>query len=160
VEYVLNEGGFVHRDPGMPLIYNLNAAEKAPCWFRVTAQGEPGHASRPPPETAVTRLVEALELLTTWKLPIEVGPIVAAYYAAFAELDPRNERRFRNLERSLETDKDFRHAFMRDPGAAALVRNTLTPTVLHASRKTNVVPATAWAESTAVCCPATTAASS
>jgi len=146
VEFVLNEGGFIHRDPGKPLIYNLNAAEKAPCWFRVTAQGEPGHASRPPAATAVTRLVEALGRLVSWRPPIEVGPIVAGYYAGYAEIDPANARRYRDLERSLQMDKDFRHAFISDPGAAALVRDTLTPTVLHASSKTNVVPATAWAE--------------
>jgi acetylornithine deacetylase/succinyl-diaminopimelate desuccinylase-like protein len=146
VEFVLNEGGFIHRDPGKPLIYNLNAAEKAPCWFRVTAQGEPGHASRPPAATAVTRLVEALGRLVSWRPPIEVGPIVAGYYAGYADIDPANARRYRDLERSLQTDKDFRHAFISDPGAAALVRDTLTPTVLHASSKTNVVPATAWAE--------------
>jgi acetylornithine deacetylase/succinyl-diaminopimelate desuccinylase-like protein len=146
VEYVLNEGGFIHRDPGVPLIFNVNAAEKAPCWFRVTAYGEPGHASRPPPESAVTRLVKALNLLVSWRMPIEVGPIVAGYYSAFAELDPANARRFRNLERALSDDKVFRRAFMSDPGAAALVRDTLTPTVLRGSGKTNVVPATAWAE--------------
>jgi hypothetical protein len=94
----------------------------------------------------VTRLVEALERLVSWRPPIEVGPIVAGYYRGYAELDPGNARRFRDLERFLQTDKDFRHAFISDPGAAALVRDTLTPTVLHASSKTNVVPATAWAE--------------
>jgi len=90
--------------------------------------------------------LEALERLVSWRPPIEVGPIVAGYYRGYAELDPGNARRFRDLERFLQTDKDFRHAFISDPGAAALVRDTLTPTVLHASSKTNVVPATAWAE--------------
>ena len=146
VEFVINEGGFIHRGEQMPLIYNINAAEKAPCWFRLHAQGEPGHASRPPQETAVTRLVEALHRLSTWRLPIEVGPIVEGYYEAYSEIDPRNARSYRNLARTLEKDHDFRRAFLSDPGAAALVRDTLTPTVLRGSSKTNVVPASAWAE--------------
>lgn len=146
VEFVINEGGFIHRGDGMPLVYNINAAEKAPCWFRLHAQGEAGHASRPPEDTAVTRLVEALHRLQTWRLPLEVGPIVAGYYRAYAEIDPRNERDYRNLARALEKDHEFRRAFLSDPGAAALVRDTLTPTVLRGSSKTNVVPASAWAE--------------
>ncbi len=145
VEYVLNEGGFIHRDGGRPLVYNVNAAEKGPCWFRLVARGAPGHASRPPQETAVTRLVHALERLLAWERPLEVGPIVAGYYAAYAELDPKRADQFRDLARALE-DPAFRAWFLADPEAAALVRDTLTPTVLRGSTKTNVIPATAVAE--------------
>jgi len=144
-EFVLNEGGFIRAGDDKPLIYNLNAAEKGPCWFRVVATGEPGHASRPAPETAVTRLIHALENLVTWERPYEVGPVVAGYYAAYAVLDEKHARQLRQLERSLE-DPDFYAWFMSDPAAAALVRDTLTPTVLQGSGKTNVVPAEAVAE--------------
>lgn len=150
-EFVLNEGGFIHAAqtspaPGgrPPLIYNLNAAEKGPCWFRVVATGEPGHASRPAPRTAVTRLVDALDELVGWERPYEVGPVVAGYYAAYAALDHAHARQFRQLDRSLE-DPEFREWFLSDPAAAALVYDTLTPTVLRASKSTNIVPAEASA---------------
>ena len=151
-EFVLNEGGFIRSvngeggEPGgQPLIYNLNAAEKGPCWFTVIATGEPGHASRPAPLTAVTRLVEALDVLVQWERQYEVGPVVAGYYAAYAALAKDHARQFRQLDRSLE-DPEFREWFMSDPGAAALVHDTLTPTVLRASTTTNIVPAEASAE--------------
>lgn len=151
-EFVLNEGGFIRAVNGegeargaQPLIYNLNAGEKGPCWFTVIARGEPGHASRPAPVTAVTRLVEALDVLVQWERPYEVGPVVAGYYAAYAALAKDHERQFRQLDRSLE-DPEFREWFMSDPGAAALVRDTLTPTVLRASQATNIVPAEASAD--------------
>jgi len=143
-EFVLNEGGFIRREPGRSLIYNLNAAEKGPCWFKVTASGPPGHASRPAGDTAVTRLVDALARLVAWKRPYEVGPVVAGYYAAYALLDSDHARQFRQLDRSLE-DEDFYDWFMSDPGAAALVQDTLTPTVLEGSKKTNVIPTEAVA---------------
>lgn len=143
-EFVLNEGGFIRREPGRPLIYNLNAGEKGPCWFRVVATGDPGHASRPAAETAVTRLVEALATLLSWERPLEVGPVVAGYYAAYAALDEEHARQFRQLDRALE-DEEFRDWFMSDPAAAALVRDTLTPTVLEGSSKTNIVPSQAVA---------------
>jgi acetylornithine deacetylase/succinyl-diaminopimelate desuccinylase-like protein len=43
-------------------------------------------------------------------------------------------------------DPIFRKKFLSDPLDAALVRNTITPTVLTASEKTNVIPRTASAE--------------
>lgn len=144
-EFVLNEGGFIHRSEGRPLIYNVNAGEKGPCWFRVVATGDPGHASRPAAVTAVSRLVEALSTLLAWQRPLEVGPVVAGYYAAYAALDEEHARQFRQLDRALE-DTEFREWFMSDPAAAALVRDTLTPTVLSGSIKTNIVPSQAIAE--------------
>jgi hypothetical protein len=106
-EFVLNEGGFIRRAEGRPLVYNVNAGEKGPCWFRVIATGDPGHASRPAAETAVSRLVEALGALLAWERPLEVGPVVAGYYAAYAALDEEHARQFRQLDRALE-DVEFR----------------------------------------------------
>lgn len=145
VEFVLNEGGFIRRSEGRPLIYNMNAGEKGPCWFKVVASGDPGHGSRPAADTAVTRLVTALARLADWERPISVGPVVAGYYAAYAALDEEHARQFRQLARSLE-DPVFREWFMSDPIAAALVQDTLAPTVLLGSSKTNIVPAEASAE--------------
>ncbi len=144
-EFVLNEGGFIRRSEGRPLIYNLNAGEKGPCWFDVVATGDPGHGSRPAADTAVTRLVEALGKLSAWQRPIDVGPVVAGYYAAYATLDEEHARQFRQLARSLE-DPLFRDWFMSDPVAAALVQNTIAPTVLQGSSKTNIIPGEARAK--------------
>ncbi len=145
VSFVLNEGGFILETEGAPLIYNVGAAEKGPCWFRVVATGPAGHGSRPAEGTAVVRLVEALGKLVAWERPLEVGPVVAGYFAAYAAIDEDHARQFRQLERSLE-DESFGSWFMGQPAWAALVRDTLVPTVLVGSRKTNIVPAEATAE--------------
>ena len=126
------------------MVFNLNAGEKGPCWFTVIASGDPGHGSRPAEPTSVNRLVDALVALAAWEQPIEVGPVVAGYYAAYAALDKQHARQFRQLDRSLE-DPELRAWFLSDPAAAALVRNTMTPTVLAASPSTNIVPAEARA---------------
>jgi acetylornithine deacetylase/succinyl-diaminopimelate desuccinylase-like protein len=152
-EFVITEGGSIRRQPGRPLLYELAAAEKGPCWFRVVAAGEPGHASHPAKETAVDRLVSALASLDSWELHYEVGSIVAGYYAAYAELDREHARQLRQLGRSLE-DPDFYRWFVGDPTRAALIRDTLTATVLHGSERTNVVPAEASAEVDARLLPA------
>ncbi len=145
VEFVLNEGGFIHRVEDKPLLYSLNAAEKGPCWFKVTARGEPGHGSRPAKETAPTRLIEALHKLVAWERPHEVGPVVAGYYAAYAAIDESHARQFRQLDRALEDDEFYRW-FTDDPSWAALIQDTVAPTVLVGSSKTNVVPREVSAE--------------
>ena len=144
-EFVLNEGGFILRSENMPLIYNVDAAEKGPCWFRIIASGTPGHGSRPASQTAVTRLIHALSTLLSWQRPLEVGPVVAGYFAAYAALDTEHARQLRQLGRSLE-DEAFRSWFMQQPAWAALVSDTLAPNVLVGSVKTNIVPAQAMAE--------------
>jgi acetylornithine deacetylase/succinyl-diaminopimelate desuccinylase-like protein len=71
---------------------------------------------------------------------------VEAYFAALAPLEKEPLRdRFANLTTSLD-DPTFLAEFTRNPRQNALIRNTITPTVLTGSQKTNVIPAEASAE--------------
>lgn len=144
-EFVLNEGGFINVE-GTRRVYEVSALEKAPCWLRLTASGPSGHGSTPPAETAPKRLLRALSRVTAYEPPIRVLPEVQAYYAAVATLETgARAEALRDLSKALAGAK-FRDEFLRDPVAAALVRNTITPTVLSGSSKTNVIPAQASAE--------------
>ena len=145
-EFVLTEGGNIHVLADGARVYELAAAEKTPCWLKLEATGASGHGSAPAPETAVTRLLRALEHLRTYEPPIRVTPEVQTFYAQLAPLQTDERRaRYGDLRAAL-ADPDFRHAFLQNPHDAALVRNTLTPTVLTGSTKTNVIPASASAE--------------
>jgi len=100
----------------------------------------------PAPETAVTRLIRALEHLRLYQPPLRVTPEVQAYYAALAAAQTGERReRYKDLRAAL-ADEDFRRSFLQDPHDAALVHDTITPTVLQGSPKTNVIPSTASAE--------------
>ena len=143
--YLLNEGGGIH-----PLadnkrkVYVVSVTEKTPLWLRLTANGQAGHASDPPEETAVTRLVRALDKLSEYKTPIHVIGPVQDYYHSIAQLDhgPKDQL---DLAAALK-NPEFEKKFMSDPGQNAQVRDTITPTVLSASQKTNVISETAYAE--------------
>jgi acetylornithine deacetylase/succinyl-diaminopimelate desuccinylase-like protein len=144
--FVLNEGGGIHILPDGKRVYEVAVSEKTPCWLRLTTRGEGGHGSAPPQQTAVTRLVRALDRLRHYRPQIRVVPDVAAYYAALAALqDDARRTRYQNLGRALR-DPTFRTAFLRNPSDAALVHNTITPTVLIGSQKINVIPPSAVAE--------------
>jgi len=145
-EFVLNEGGGIEVLPNGAHAYAAAVAEKTPCWLRLTTTGPAGHGSAPPAQTAVTRLLAALGRLRGYDSPVHVVPQVQAYYAALANIQEGSRRAaYRNLRAAL-TDKRFRMTFMAGPHDAALVRNTITPTVLSASQKINVIPRSASAE--------------
>ena len=149
-EFLLTEGDHVHvrstaRGRGTRVV-QVAVAEKTPCWLRLTASGPAGHGAVPPPATAVTRLVRAIDRLVAEPSPVRVVPSVERYFAALAPLEPEPLRsRLAHLGDAL-ADPAFRTQFLENGHQSALVRATLTPTVLHASPKTNVIPAEAVAE--------------
>ena len=108
------------------------------------SSGAAGHASDPPAETAVTRLVRALDKLSQYNTPLHVIGPVQDYYHTMAELD-HGPRQQLDLAAALK-DPEYQNKFLSDPSQNARVRDTITPTVLSASQKTNVISETAYAE--------------
>jgi acetylornithine deacetylase/succinyl-diaminopimelate desuccinylase-like protein len=142
--YLLNEGGSIRAVPTKPLLYEVSVSEKTPLWLRLTAEGVSGHASSPPEQTAVTRLVTALDRIIAYRPPIKVLPLVQNYFRVTTEID-RGPRELMDLRTALH-DPAFSREFLAQPEQNAWVRDTITPTVLAASNKTNVIPSSASAE--------------
>ncbi len=144
-EFLLTEGGGVRVHEGKRS-YDVDIAEKAPCWIQLEANGPSGHGSRPLPDTAVIRLIRALDKIIRYETEIRVTPAVQAYFSALATREePAKAARFRSLEQALR-NANFRKEFLANPTYNALVRNTISPTVLEGSNKTNVIPARARAQ--------------
>ncbi len=142
--YLLNEGGGIEQTPSHHRFYAVSLAEKTPMWIRLTAQGPSGHAAVPPEATAVTHLTAALSKLIAYRPPVHVIDTVRDYFRAIAKLDG-GPSEFKNLVISLRRP-GFRQNFLSTPRYSAMVRDTVTPTVLGASQKTNVIAPTAYAE--------------
>lgn len=158
--YVLTEGGGVLVDPGDREAWHVAVTEKSPCWLRLTVEGSPGHSSVPPHDAAVPRLVDALERVRTLQTEVRVVPEVERMFAALAPLAaPADVAPFRDLRDSLDDDPEFRARFLDQPHYAALVRDTLTITVLSGSTRTNVLAARAEAEVDARLLPGASCAS-
>jgi acetylornithine deacetylase/succinyl-diaminopimelate desuccinylase-like protein len=143
--YLLNEGGGIEQRPNGRRLYSVSVTEKTPLWLRLTAQGQEGHAAVPPDETAVTRIVHALDRLIAYRAPIRIIDPVRDYFNAMAGLDGGPDE-YLNLVKALRDDPDFAKKFLSVPRHNALVRDTITPTMLSGSEKTNIIPATATAE--------------
>jgi len=142
--YLLNEGGEVRVEPDGHKFYEVSITEKSPLWIRLTATGPVGHASTPPDQTAVTRLIRALNKLVSYQPPIKIEPLVDREFRRRGALSHRGNAP-RDLRKALK-DSAFAKQFLSVPAQAAMVRDTVTPTVLRASEKINVIPSSANAE--------------
>jgi acetylornithine deacetylase/succinyl-diaminopimelate desuccinylase-like protein len=142
--YVLNEGGGIMDTAGGKKLYYVSVTEKTPLWLRLTANGPAGHAAVPPAETAVTRLVRALGRLDEYHTPIRIIGPVENYYHTMAEIT-HGPRQWLDLASALK-EPAFVRQFVSVPRQNAAIRDTITPTVLSASSKTNVISENAYCE--------------
>ncbi len=134
----LNECGGVSFDVAGRRFYGIGTAEKGYAVFRLRVRGTWGHGSMPRDDNAavlaakiVTRLAEPGEIRMT--------PIVERLIESVArELPPAAAGRVRGLE----GDCDPSLALV----LAALVRDTVSPDIIHAGIKYNVIPGEAEIE--------------
>lgn len=144
---LLEGGGILVGEGGVPNVWGVAIAEKAPCWTRLTAKGAGGHASTGGLHGPVPRLVSALERVRRMQTEVRVVPEVERMFAALAPLaEPEDRAGLATLAASLEGDPAFRRRFLADESRAALVRTTVAITVLRAGSSPNVMPEEAVAE--------------
>ncbi len=145
-EFLLTEGGGIRPMSRGRGVWGVTINEKSPCWLKVEVHGRPGHGSAPTPDHAVPRLIAALDRVRRIESPIRVLPIVERQFAAMAPVaQPEDQRGFADLKAAVVSKGPFQLRFLANPGRAALVRNTVSITVLEGSRTTNVVPGRAVA---------------
>ncbi|HOG46337.1 MAG TPA: M20/M25/M40 family metallo-hydrolase [Anaerolineae bacterium] len=148
-EYALNESGGTTVPMGGVRLYPIQVAEKGVCWLRMTAHGTAGHGSMPREDNAVGRLAQALgRLQRAAHLPVHVTPTVRTMLAA---LSAQLSFPARALVGLLGSPAVASLALGALHGQArslftALLTNSVSPTVLAAGSKTNVIPAQASAD--------------
>jgi acetylornithine deacetylase/succinyl-diaminopimelate desuccinylase-like protein len=146
-EFLLTEGGGILTGEGKaPDLWGVTFTEKSPCWIELITKGAPGHGSSAASDAAVPRLITALDRVRRMEMEIHVTPEAERMFAALAPFAPPEDRAsFEDLGAALRTNPRFRERFLSEPRRAALVRDTVSITVLEGSARTNVVPAQARA---------------
>lgn len=139
-EYVLNEGGGFEF-PGRRSVFTVQTAEKGVYWFKLKFKGRPGHASMPRSgDNALLKAAEAAgriagksppaDIKTPVKLFLEKALEAVGVPAPLAKL--ASTRPLAPLVARFAGDAA--------PAVDAMVRNTLTPTVVRGGDKVNIVP--------------------
>jgi acetylornithine deacetylase/succinyl-diaminopimelate desuccinylase-like protein len=143
----INEVGGYSMTIGDHRFYTVQVAEKGIAWTRVRTTGTPGHGSMPHPDNAAIKLANAVAAIATDQAtrPMRIIPVVADFLAGIglvdvgelAERDP--DAVSAALERAVD-DPVLRRSI------DAMLRDTVTPNVLHAGKKVNVIPGAGEAE--------------
>ena len=146
-EFALNEGGYVVlNEEGVADRYEISSGQKVLFQLQLRARGTSGHGSMPRPDNPNVKLVQALERVTQWETPYNLLPMVKEYFLKMAPKQPPDERPFfEDLEKGLR-DPAFSKRLTSNPIHNAMIRDTISLTVLQGGSKVNVIPS----ESTAM----------
>lgn len=115
--FVLNEVGGFTMYLGGRRFYPIQIAEKGFVTVRMTVAGAPGHGSIPRPVTAITRLAELITRIANAQMRVRMTPPLRRTLAALG------------LTRDTVT-----------PLFRPMLSNTVTPTIVRAGYKDNVIP--------------------
>jgi acetylornithine deacetylase/succinyl-diaminopimelate desuccinylase-like protein len=146
-EFLITEGGEnILDDKGQPVYFGVATGEKGPFWLTLKTTGTPGHGSRPIEDSALNRLVRALDRVREHRTPLKVLPAVAKFFRDQAPrvAEPRAGW-YRDLDKAIQ-DEEAARVLYDDREVSALLRNTISITIVRAGYKTNVIPGTAEAE--------------
>jgi len=151
----INEAGGVSMSLGDTRLYPIQVAEKGYAVYRITMRGTAGHGSMPRPDNAALLAAEAITRLGKRGL-FRLVPTMATFFdEAEAAVDPAVARILRALRApSLRADPTAgaggASAQLCSPVytrvADALVRDTISPNIVHAGVKYNVIPGEAVIE--------------
>jgi len=140
----LNEAGGVSVELGGVRFYPIQVAEKGFIRYRITVRGTWGHGSMPREDNAAVRAAQIMTKLAPLG-PTRLTPVMAHFFeAAAASLPDEPARLLRAVaspnERLSETalERLCEPAFAR--ATRALLRDTISPNMIHAGVKFNVIP--------------------
>jgi acetylornithine deacetylase/succinyl-diaminopimelate desuccinylase-like protein len=156
----INEAGGVSVWLGDKRLYPIQVAEKGYAVYRITIRGVAGHASMPRTDSPVLSVAQAITRLGA-PGPFRLTPTMTAFFeGAVKVVDPERGRILQAL-----SDPSGRAGSMIvehlcsptfDRVADALVRDTISPTIVHAGVKYNVIPGEAVLELDCRVLPGTT----
>jgi acetylornithine deacetylase/succinyl-diaminopimelate desuccinylase-like protein len=126
-------------------VYGIQVAEKGIIWTRLHATGTPGHASMPHADNPALRLANAVSRLDAAPASGDLPAVVRAFFAGVglgevAELIPADRPAAQAALERLVPDPTLRRSL------SAMLRDTITPTVIRVGSKVNVIAGSGMAE--------------
>ncbi len=160
-EYAINEGGGFGVEFMGHTFFTCQTGEKGTARFTMRTRGKPGHASQPHADNAILKLADAIQKIGAAKFPLHVTPTVRVFFERiaaklgqpYATLLPAllDSKRYDAVMSRLPLNESMRAMLY------AMLHNTVTPTMLNAGTKINVIPSVAEAKCDARLLPGFTA---
>jgi acetylornithine deacetylase/succinyl-diaminopimelate desuccinylase-like protein len=142
-EYCLAEGGGVTRVGGAVKFASVATTEKIPRAIELTARGPAGHGSIPLQNNALTHLSTAVAAAANWVPPIRLNETTGAYFKRLASISsPEEAERYRNVLSPDPNVSGPADAYFRKeaPIYASMLRSSISPTMMTAGYRVNVIP--------------------
>lgn len=139
--YALNEGGRILENDGRVIFVGIQNSEKTAHNVTLVARGPSGHASIPHPENPIARLSAALAKIARYRAPAKLTPTTARFFQNLARTaDPQTAAWMRRLRNPSQRQQVADELSRRSLHWNALLRNTISPTLIHGGIRTNVIP--------------------
>jgi acetylornithine deacetylase/succinyl-diaminopimelate desuccinylase-like protein len=145
-EFALAEGGGGIIRDGKVHYISVATSEKVRIEIQLIARGTAGHGSIPRPDNAVVRVAEAISRIAAWAQPMRLDETTRTYFQRLAGISPPEAAaRYRSLlnpGEQAEVESHFAHHELRHN---SMIRTSLSPNVLKAGFRANVIPSEAEA---------------
>ncbi len=141
IKYAIGEFGGFTMTIGGKRFYPIMISEKQICWLKATVRGAGGHASIPVRGGAMAKLARLLDVLDKRELPVHVTqPATMMVEAMSTALGGLQGLILGQLANPALTNLILKTLGGRGRTFSPLFRNTVSPTILSASDKINVIP--------------------
>ena len=144
--YALNEGGggalaAEAMQAGTPLLHTIQAAEKVPINFTLTATNPGGHSSVPRPDNAIYQLSAALGRVAAFRFPVALNAVTGPFFRESAKVEPRPAMAAA-MRAIAENPADSAAAatLSEDPRFASMLRTACVATRLAGGHAYNALP--------------------
>jgi acetylornithine deacetylase/succinyl-diaminopimelate desuccinylase-like protein len=146
-EAAFNEAGLLQELASGVKLFQVQTTEKVPTRITMIAHGTAGHASLPRTDNAVLRLARALARLDAAQ-PVRLNATTRRYFTELARLGEFGwlQPLVPLLDAPGAEMEAARRIRDRDPELDAQLHATISPTILRAGNKINVIPNTAEAQ--------------
>lgn len=147
-EFGINEGGAAVQTAEGTRVFEVQTSEKIPTRVRLIARGIAGHGSLPRADNPVVHLARAVTRLAEADQPVRLNTTTRRFLKEIMKLTD-----FRwvapylaQLEKPATAIAAANRLRQRDPELSAILRTTVSPTMLEAGVKINVIPNSAVAQ--------------
>lgn len=147
-EFALNEMATILETSGGVPVFQIQTAEKVPTRIRLTAHGVAGHGSLPRDDNPVYHLSRAIVRLTEAPQPVQLNTTTRTYFRElsklpdFAPLAPL----LAQLDDPAKAASAATAITKANAEAGAMLHMSISPTMLNAGMRINVIPNSAEAQ--------------
>jgi acetylornithine deacetylase/succinyl-diaminopimelate desuccinylase-like protein len=143
--YAINEGGGGALRDGKPFFHSVQAAEKVPVNFTLTASNRGGHSSVPRPDNAISQLAEGLTKLARFQFPVQLNEVSRAFFERTAALEAPEAGAAMRAIVANQNDSAAGAVLSATPRYNSMLRTTCVATRLAGGHAYNALPQTATA---------------